>query len=178
MVMVDFKALRKSESAFSLTEIALVMLGGMIILAAAVPAVNVALDQYRVVLAAQAITSQLHYTRMKAVSSNESFSVQFNAGSNSYDVRDGANAVIAGPFFLPRNISWNTSGGGDPVSFDSDFVTFLPTGNVPGTGPGSPVGLNPSVKIVSTRGVQIDIQVALGGIVRQSKPYTSGSPVF
>ena len=50
--MVDFKALRKSESAFSLTELALVLLGGMIILAAAVPAVNVVLDQYRVILEA------------------------------------------------------------------------------------------------------------------------------
>jgi len=176
--MVDFKRLRKSESAFSLTELALVLLGGMIILAAAVPAVNVLLDQYRVVLAAQAITSQLHYTRMKAVSSNESFNVFFDTTSNTYSVRDGANAIVAGPFFLPRNISWNTSGGGDPVAFDSDFVTFLPTGNVPATGPGSPVGLNPSVKIVSTRGVQIDIQVALGGVVRQSKAYTSGAPVF
>ncbi len=163
-----------------MTELALVLLGGMIILAAAVPALNVLLDQYRVVLAAQAITSQLHYTRMKAVSSNESFNVFFDttAGANSYSVRDGSNAIIAGPFFLPRNISWNTSGGGDPVAFDQDFVTFLPTGNVPATGPGSPVGLNPSVKIVSTRGVQIDIQVALGGIVRQSKAYTSGAPEF
>jgi len=170
--MVDFKALRKSESAFSLTELTLVLLGGMIILAAAVPAVNVVLDQYRVILAAQGISSQLHYTRMKAVSSNESFSVQFATASNTYDVRDGANAIIAGPFFLPRNISWN--GGSAGVTFPGGFVTFLPTGNVAAAGNGS----QGSVKIVSTRGVQIDVQVALGGIVRQSKPYTSGSPEF
>jgi competence protein ComGC len=49
----------KEESGFSLTELVVVLFGGMILLTIAVPALDTTLDQYRVVLAAQSVVNQL-----------------------------------------------------------------------------------------------------------------------
>src|SRR6266571_6055279 len=126
---------RDSESGFSLSELLIVIVAGLVIMAAATPALNRALDQYRVVLAAQGIASQLQFARMKAVASNESFRVEFPSGSNQYQVLSGATSgqVIGGPYFLPRNITWV----GTPFSATNRMVVFLPTGNVTAGGGGS-----------------------------------------
>jgi Tfp pilus assembly protein FimT len=61
------------EAGFSLLELSLVLMGAMIILGIAVPAAETAINQFRLLFAAQSITTQLQYARMKAVSSNEPF---------------------------------------------------------------------------------------------------------
>src|SRR5206468_4814792 len=100
-------AMRRSkdrESGFSLSELLIVIVAGLVIMAMATPALNRVLDSYRVVLAAQGVASQLQYARMKAVASNESFRVEFPSSSNQYQVLSGAagGQLIGGPFFLPR----------------------------------------------------------------------------
>lgn len=159
--MARFRIMTRREEGFSLTEVTVVLIGALIIIAAAVPSLLQTLNQYRVVLAAQGITSQIQFARMKAVASNEEFRVDFPNGQNVYRVIDAAGNVISGPFTLPQGVSWNN------VTFPGRFVRFLPTGNCAASGNGSP-GM---ASIVNTRGTRIDVSVAIGGVIRQSVPY-------
>ena|SRR5438093_3545619 len=159
--MIQAAKSRSKEAGFSLTELVLVIVGGTIIMVAATPALTRVLDSYRVVLAAQGIASQLQFARMKSVSSNESFRVEFPSGTNQYLVSSGAagGEVIAGPFFLPRNISWV----GVPFNATSGKAVFLPTGNVPAGG-------NGSAQIQNAAGRTFTIAVDIGGVIRQTSP--------
>jgi type II secretory pathway pseudopilin PulG len=165
---------RATERGFTMTEIVLVMVGGSIIIAMGMPLFNTMVDSYRVVMAGQAVAMQLHYARMKAVSSNEEFHVNFPNGTTSYQVENSTGGVIAGPFFLPNGVSWNNGCGGSEVSFGNRFVNFLPTGNIPTSGQGS-AG---RARIINTAGAKIDIVVSSGGIIRQTPAYTGCTPAF
>jgi len=157
----------RDRSGFSLTELAVVLLGGMILLAAGVPVLNTTMDQYRLVLTAQSITNQLQFARMKAVSSNEAFRVNFPAGQEIYQVETDAGVVVAGPFNLPHGVRWNSVDGGTGITFGGGFVTFLPTGNVPTSGNGT-AG---SAKIINESGIRIDVVVSTGGAIRATPSY-------
>ena len=105
------------------------------------------------------------YARMKAVSSNEEFHVNFPNGMNYYQVESDSGSVIAGPFYLPPGVNWNNGCGGTDVSFGGKFVDFLPAGNIPLSGHGS-AG---RVRIVNTAGSKIDVV----GYLRGSKAVTT-----
>jgi hypothetical protein len=104
---------------------------------------------------------------MKAVAGNESFRVNFPPSTNTFQLEDSAGNVVSGPFFLPAGITWN-SGGGSAITFNANYVSFLPTGNVPATGPGG-AG---RCKIQNAEGSKIDLVVSNGGIIRQTPVYT------
>jgi len=158
----------KSREGFSLIELILVVTLAAVVLAAGTPILITAADHFRVVMSAQSIATQMQYARMKAVSSNEPFSMNFGASANSYQVEAGfGGPVMSGPYFYPFGVSMNTRIGAGPVSFPGGFVTFLPTGNVPATGNGS-AG---RVRIINQSGVMIDIVVDNGGIIRQTPAY-------
>jgi len=162
------------HAGFSLTELLVVLCGMAIISGIGVPVVGTMLDHYGVVLAAQEITSQMQFARMKAVSSNESLRVHFLAGTNSYQIETSTGALFSGPHTLPRGISYNAGDGGNAISFPGEYVTFLPTGNVPATGSGS-AG---RVKIINRSGIRVDVVVTPGGMVRPTTAYKTGSPPF
>ncbi len=163
----------KEERGFSLTELVVVLFGGMILLALAVPALDTTLDQYRVVLAAQSVVNQLQFARMKAVSSNESYRVNFPAGTSDYRVETSTGDIVAGPFTLPPGIEWNTEGDSG-VTFPGRFVVFLPTGSVPASGNGA----TGRAKLINQSGIRIDIIVQVGGSVRATPTYKSATPPF
>jgi type II secretory pathway pseudopilin PulG len=172
--MISMIPKAKEERGFSLTELVVVLLGGMILLALAVPALDTTLDQYRVVLAAQSVTSQLQFARMKAVSSNESYRVNFPAGTSDYRVETSTGAIVAGPFTLPPGIQWNTEDGGSGVTFPGRFVVFLPTGSVPASGNGA----TGRAKLINQSGVRVDILVQVGGSVRATPTYKTSTAPF
>jgi len=158
----------KNHEGFSLIELALVITLAAVVLAAGTPILVTAADHFRVVMAAQNIATQMQYARMKAVSSNEPFSVNFGASANFYQVETGfGGPVMSGPYFYPFGVSMNTRIGTGPVSFLGGRVTFLPTGNVPATG----IGSAGRVRIINRSGVMIDIVVDNGGIIRQTPAY-------
>ena len=68
---------------FTLVELSIVLVSALIIMASAVPFVDVVLDQYNLVLAAQGIATQMQGTRMRAVSSNEPLRLRFGPDRKS-----------------------------------------------------------------------------------------------
>ncbi len=172
--MTAKRAIDRREAGFSFPELAIVLTGAMIILAAAVPVVNTSMNTYRLVMTAQSIAAQLQYARMKAVSSNEIFRVNFPAGQTTYSVETSAGTVVAGPFYLPNSISWNTADTGSAITFQGRYVSFTPTGAIPITGNGS----TGRVKLVSPTGYKIDIVVGTGGVVRQTPTFKGTTPPF
>ncbi len=161
------------DAGFSLIELIMVLGGAFIVLGIAVPVVNTVMDGYRLTLAAQALTSQMQFARMKSVSSNESFRVSFPTG-NLYQVESSGGNVIAGPFSLPPNVAWNDVDSGNGITFGGRYVAFTPTGNVPASGNGSPG----RAKLINRDLVRVDVVVDTGGIIRQTPPYHSASPPF
>ncbi len=172
--MKRFVRAMRGEEGFSLIELGVVLMGGLILLAAAVPVVTTAWNQYRLVLAAQSVSAQLQHARMKSVSSNESFRVHFPSGQNVYQVETSTGTVMSGPFSLPPYVSWNNIDTGTAVSFPGRYVSFLPTGNIPTSGNGS-AG---RVKLINPSGYRIDIVVVSGGVIRQTPAFRTATPPF
>ena len=166
--------MRSRVEGFTLTEFALVILGTMIMLGAAVPILITSWNQYRLILAAQSLTAQMQYARMKSVSSNESLRVSFPNGQRTYQVETASGTVVAGPFYLPKDVSWNSADGGSAVNFPGGYVSFNPTGSIPASGDGS----GGRAKIISTSGYRIDIVVSRGGVIRQTSPYKAPPAPF
>lgn len=162
------------DAGFSLTELLIVLLGAIIIAGIGVPVLGTILDQYGVVMAAQQITTELQYARMKAVSSNESLRVRFNHTENTFQIETDEGTIYTGPFTLPTGIRWNNGDGGDAIAFEGQYVTFLPTGNVPSNGAGS-AG---RVKIINRSATRVDIVVSTAGSIRATTPYKSGNAPF
>ncbi len=173
--MMTGRPISRGEAGFSFTEIVLVLLGGLVLLAIGVPVINTTLDQYRIVLAAQNVANHLQYARMKAVSSNEPFRVNFPAGQNSYQVETPAGVIVSGPFFLPDGIQWNSLDAGSGVTFPGRFVLFQPTGNLP---PAMQNGSAGRAKLINRGQYRIDIVVSTGGSVQITPAYRTSTPPF
>jgi len=164
----------RREAGFSLTEILVVLCGAAIIAGIGVPVVGTMLDHYGVVLAAQQVTTQLQYARMKAVASNEPFLVRFDAPKDSFQVETSNGTLHAGPYFLPRGVSWNSGDGSGAITFPAGYVEFLPSGNLPAAGGGS-AG---RVKLVNRSGVRVDIVVSAAGMIRATPAFKSTTAPF
>ena len=161
------------NAGFSLIEMMVVLCGAGIIAAMALPGLTNMQNNYNTVFAAQEIGTQLHFAKLKAISSNEALRVNFsNATSYRVELSDGT--LIRGPHNFPVGISLNTVDGGTGVTFGGSYVTFQPDGTVPVSGNGS-MG---RVKLISRNGLRVDILVDGGGLIRQTPPYKTSSAPF
>jgi Tfp pilus assembly protein FimT len=161
------------NAGFSLIEMMVVLCGAGIIAAMALPGLTNMQNNYNTVFAAQEIGTQLHFAKLKAISSNEALRVNFsNATSYRVELSDGT--LIRGPYSLPVGISLNTVDGGTGVTFTGSYVTFQPDGTVPVSGNGS-MG---RVKLISRDGLRVDILVDGGGLIRQTPSYKTSSAPF
>jgi len=91
------------------------------------------LDRYQVRAAASEIASNIQLQRMRAVSQNVEFSIEFNPDANTYALYQGADPgtgimldVIARP--LPRGVTF--AGADDPVDTANDIIVFHPDGSL------------------------------------------------
>jgi len=164
-------ARRYPMSGFSFVELVIVVAGICIILGLALPILGTVTDQYRLVLSAQTIVSRMQFARMKAVSSNESFQVNFPAGQAFCQVEDSGGNIVAGPFQLQGGITWNAIDAGSDVSFSGRILVFLPNGAVAPGGSGR-------AKIINNSGNRIDIVVDSGGVIRETPTYSSPPAPF
>lgn len=163
-----------SEAGFSMMEILVVLVGASILVAIGLPVLSTTLDQYNLVLAAQGVSTQLQFARMKAITSNEVLNVRFPSGTNGYLIELSDGTVLKGPFYYPRTVRPNTADGGNPVTFPGNFIAFQTNGTVPTSGNGS-VG---RVKLINRSGTRIDIVVSTGGIIRQTPTYKTPPAAF
>jgi prepilin-type N-terminal cleavage/methylation domain-containing protein len=161
------------SSGFSLIEVLIVLAGAALIAAIALPLLSEMSNNYNSVFAAQEIGTQLHFAKLKAISSNESIRVHF-PNANSYQVELSDGTLLRGPYSLPHNIIVNTAANGNGVTFPGRYVTFQPDGTLPATGNGS-AG---RVKLLSGNGLHVDVVVERGGMIRQTPPYENGTAPF
>jgi len=164
---------RSRNAGFSLLEMMIVLCGAGIIASMALPGLTNMRNNYNTVFAAQAIGTQLHFAKLKAISSNEALRVSF-LNANYYQVELSDGTLIRGPYYLPTGISLNTADGGTGVTFTGSYVTFQPDGTVPVTGNGC-MG---RVKLISSNGLRVDILVDRGGLIRQTPPYQTAPAPF
>lgn len=124
---------RPSESGFSLIELLVVLaLIGMSVIVG-YPAMIEWLERYQVRAAASEIASSIQLQRMRAVSQNVEFSIQFDPDNNTYALYQGGDPdtglmldVIPRP--LPRGVTF--SGADDPIGTASDIIVFHPDGSL------------------------------------------------
>jgi len=163
----------RREAGFSMPELLVVLVAAMIIMASAVPFVDLIIDQFNLTLTAQGLANQMQYARMRAVSSNEAFRLRFLPGTNSYQVETENGVIHTGPIRFPPGVNLNPEGG-DPVSFPGDEVLFLPSGTLPLTG----IGSAGRVRLINPQGLRIDVIVDSGGLVRQTPTYKDPSSPY
>lgn len=121
------------EQGFSLIELLVVLALIGLSVVVGYPAMMEWLERYQVRAAASEIASNIQLQRMRAVSQNLEFSIQFDPDANNYALYQGADPdtgimldVIARP--LPRGVTF--SGASDPIDTASDIIVFHPDGSL------------------------------------------------
>lgn len=128
----------RGETGFSLIELLVVIaLLGMVVLVG-MPAMQDWLERYRVRTAAQNLAASIQLQRMRAVSRNREFRIEFDQTNRNYTLfeSDGAGGwtqVQAAANVLPMGVTF-TGGAGDPIEpafgGDADVLVFHPDGSV------------------------------------------------
>jgi Tfp pilus assembly protein FimT len=173
--MTDQASARSQNSGFSMIELCIVLTGAALLAAFALPSIKNVMNHYNIVFAAQEISTQMHSAKLKAISGNETYRVNFpSANSSKYQVELSDGTLLQGPFYLPSGIQPYTAGGSQAVTFPGNYVLFQPDGSVPLSGNGS-IG---RVKLVSNNGLRVDVLVDRGGMIRHTPPYTGSTPPF
>lgn len=124
---------RNSESGFSLIEMLVVIALIGLSVVVGYPTMIEWLERYQVRAAASEIASNIQLQRMRAVSQNLEFSIQFDPDANTYALYQGDDPgtgimldVIPRP--LPRGVTF--SGADDPINTASDIIVFHPDGSL------------------------------------------------
>jgi len=154
------------DDGFSIIELLIILAGAGIIAAIALPSMGEMQNNYNILFAAQEISTELHFAKLKAITSNESYRVRFPTNS-SYLVELSDGTLVRGTFWLPPHIQPNTADTGQAITFPGNYILFQPNGTAPVSGNGS-IG---RVKLISANGLRIDVLVDSGGMIRHTPPY-------
>ena len=79
----------RGESGYSLIELSVVLVLLGLVVVVGMPAMQDWLDRYRVRTATQSLAADMQLQRMRAVSRNRRFSIQFDAANSTYTLWDG-----------------------------------------------------------------------------------------
>ena len=129
----------RDEHGFSLIELIIVLgLLGLVVVVG-MPAMQDWLERYRVRTATQTLAADMQLQRMRAVSRNRRFSIQFNQANGTYILWDGdpVNGLTAQmtpvPIGMPMGVTF-TAPVGDPIELawqgNDDWAVFHPDGSV------------------------------------------------
>lgn len=120
------------EVGFSLIEVTVVVALVGLIAAVGLPTMQEWLDRYKVRTAAEELASLIQLQRMRAVSQNTDFSIDFDASGGSYTLYQGdaatGTAIEQQARALPNGVAF--SGNADPVNVPSDEMIFHADGSL------------------------------------------------
>ena len=120
------------ERGFSLIEVIVVVALVGLLAAVGVPSMQDWLDRYKVRTAAEQLASLIQLQRMRAVSQNTDFSIDFDANAGTYTLYQGntATGTTLEPqaHTLPMGVMF--SGNADPVDVPSDEMIFHADGSL------------------------------------------------
>lgn len=123
---------RRNARGFSLVEVTVVVavLGMMVSLG--YPAMQSWLDRYRVRNAATEIASAIQLQRMRAVSQNQEFSIDFDAEGGTYALYEGDPETGTMLDTVPRTLPFGVTfqGSDDAVDTPDDEIIFHPDGSM------------------------------------------------
>lgn len=129
---------RGSETGLSLIEllVTVALIGFLVIVG--LPSFQEWLERYRVRTAAEAIGGAIQLQRMRAVSGNRSFSIEFDTDGGGYTLYDGEpgawTVTQGGVRFLPERVTYQAPGDADPVEMafgaEEDVIVFHPDGSL------------------------------------------------
>lgn len=121
------------QAGFSLVEVSIVVALIGLFAMVGLPTMQEWLERYRVRTAAQEIASHIQLQRMRAVSQNQDFSIDFDQSAGTYALYQGDPAtgtlLDAQARGLPNGVTF-TGGGGDPLQMPSDELIFHSDGSL------------------------------------------------
>lgn len=128
----------RGKSGFTLVEMMVVIAVAGVLTAIAIPTYIAWLPRHRANGAARQLFTDLQYARMRAISENNDYKVEFDTGNNLYKVYDDTVLVktinIGEHSGIAYGYSSSTNWNGDTISSSVTFtgtppsVTFQPTG--------------------------------------------------
>ncbi len=120
------------EVGFSLIEVTVVVALIGLIAAVGLPTMQEWLDRYTVRTAAEELASLIQLQRMRAVSQNTDFSIDFDASAGTYTLYQGdaatGTALEQQAHTLPNGVVF--SGNADPVNVPGDEMIFHADGSL------------------------------------------------
>lgn len=123
---------RRADRGFSLIEVSVVVAVLGLMVSIGFPAMQEWLDRYRVRNAASEIASAIQLQRMRAVSQNQEFSIEFDAAAGTYALYQGdpdtgtmLDAVARG---MPFGVTYQAAG--DAITAPNDRILFHPDGSM------------------------------------------------
>jgi len=127
------------QRGYSLIELSVVLVLLGLVVAVGMPAMQDWLERYRVRTATQSLAADMQLQRMRAVSRNRRFSIQFNQAAGTYTLWDGdpvnglTTQISAEPVSMPMGVTF-TAPVGDPIELswqgNDDWAVFHPDGSV------------------------------------------------
>ena len=129
----------RNERGFSLIELLVVIVLLGLVVMVGMPAMQDWLERYRVRTAAQSLAADMQLQRMRAVSRNRAFCIQFSQVNGTYTLWEGdpvnglTQQMVPEPIVLPMGVSF-TGGAGDPIEpawqGNNDVAVFHPDGSI------------------------------------------------
>ena len=120
---------QKKESGFTLMEMMVVAGIVGIMVAVAIPGFSVWLPNFKLRGAVQDLYSNMQNAKMEAIRANGEYKIEFSAGSGTYTMTSPSGTVQT--FNLAQygyGIRYGDPGGGDPITYSGDSVTFTSRG--------------------------------------------------
>jgi len=151
---------RSVSSGFTLIEMVLVVLVGMVLTAIAIPIINGALASMNVKAMGSAISAAVSNTRYQAIQNSQIYTLVLTTPANTYVIKNMATNVSGPAVPLPRPAV--TINGGTSATFT---FTFCPNGMTYGAGGTCPSGNTPPVLTATYQGRTMTINVSSVGNV-------------
>lgn len=134
----DGGARRARESGMSMVEVMIVMAIVGLIALVGLPRLEAWFERYKVRGMAEEIAVNLQLQRMRAVSRNQEFSIQFDATDGNFRLYEGTpgswTAMEAAVHDLPTGVTFGTSDASDPIDLSfsgtEDVAVFHPDGTM------------------------------------------------